>query len=303
MIGQLIGSLTGLATSIIDGKTQIKLTEAEIKKKQLTGEIDWDLEAMRATENSWKDEWITLLFSIPLILAFCGEWGNAIVAQGFASLEIMPQWYQIALGGIVSASIGMRSVSKFFGKNNVIKMPQLSETDRQFIILEKQQELIREQAKLIVEKKMTFQLSNRSKGRLEGVNPQLVQVVNEAIKRTKIDFGVTCGMRTVEEQEKLVASGASQTMKSKHLEGRAVDLVAYIGSNITWKLNKYDEIADAMAEAARKKGIAIKWGAAWSVGDIAKYSGSMEDAMNEYIDLRRSQGRRPFIDAPHFEMM
>jgi hypothetical protein len=36
--------------------------------------------------------------------------------------------------------------------NNVIKMPQLSEADRQFIILEKQQELIREQAKLIEEK-------------------------------------------------------------------------------------------------------------------------------------------------------
>jgi len=116
MIGALISSLTGLATSIIDGKTQVKLTEAEIKKKQLTGEIDWDIEAMRATENSWKDEWITLLFSIPLILAFCGDWGNDIVARGFASLEVMPQWYQIALGGIVSASIGMRSVSKFFGK-------------------------------------------------------------------------------------------------------------------------------------------------------------------------------------------
>jgi len=29
----------------------------------------------------------------------------------------------------------------------------------------------------------------------------------------------------------------------------------------------------------------------------------MEDAMNEYIDLRRSQGRRPFIDGPHFELM
>jgi peptidoglycan L-alanyl-D-glutamate endopeptidase CwlK len=188
-------------------------------------------------------------------------------------------------------------------KDNVIKMPQLSEVDRQFIALEKQQQQIREQAKLIAEKKMTFQLSNRSKGRLEGVNPQLVQVVNEAIKRTKIDFGVTCGMRTVEEQEKLVASGASQTMKSKHLEGRAVDLVAYIGSNITWKLNKYDEIADAMAEAARNQGIAIKWGAAWSVGNIAEWDGSMEDAMNSYVDLRRSQGRRPFIDAPHFEMM
>ena len=116
MIGQLIGSLTGLATSIIDGKTQLKLTEAEIKKKQLTGEIDWDIAAIKATENSWKDEWITLLFSVPLILAFCGEWGNEIVTAGFVALEVMPMWYQVALGGIVSASIGMRSVSKFFGK-------------------------------------------------------------------------------------------------------------------------------------------------------------------------------------------
>lgn len=116
MIGQLISSLGGLAASVIDSKTQLKLTEAEIKKKQLTGEIDWDIEAIRATQNSWKDEWITLLFSIPLILAFCGDWGNEIVQAGFTSLEAMPTWYQYSLGGIVSASIGMRSVSKFFGK-------------------------------------------------------------------------------------------------------------------------------------------------------------------------------------------
>ena len=112
----IITSLAGLATSVIDGKTQIKLTEAEIKKKQLTGEIDWDIQAIKATQNSWKDEWITLLFSIPLILAFCGDWGNQIVQAGFTSLETMPTWYQYSLGGIVSASIGMRSVSKFFGK-------------------------------------------------------------------------------------------------------------------------------------------------------------------------------------------
>jgi hypothetical protein len=115
MIG-ILTSLAGLATSVIDSKTQLKLTEAEIKKKQLTGEIDWDIEAIRATQNSWKDEWITLLFSIPLILAFCGDWGNQIVQAGFTSLEAMPTWYQYSLGGIVSASIGMRSVSKFFGK-------------------------------------------------------------------------------------------------------------------------------------------------------------------------------------------
>jgi len=150
---------------------------------------------------------------------------------------------------------------------------------------------------------MSFKLSSRSEGRLEGINPQLIEVVKTAITLTKVDFGVTCGMRTVEEQEKLVASGASQTMKSKHLEGRAVDLVAYIGPNVTWSLNKYDELADAMAAAAKQKGVALKWGAAWTVGNIADWDGSMEDAMNTYVDVRRSQGRRPFIDAPHFEMM
>ena len=36
--------------------------------------------------------------------------------------------------------------------HNVIPIPQLSELDKQFIALEKQQELIREQAKLIEEK-------------------------------------------------------------------------------------------------------------------------------------------------------
>ena len=36
--------------------------------------------------------------------------------------------------------------------HNVIPIPQLSELDKQFITLEKQQEQIREQAKLIAEK-------------------------------------------------------------------------------------------------------------------------------------------------------
>ena len=150
---------------------------------------------------------------------------------------------------------------------------------------------------------MGFSLSSRSLKKLEGVDETLVAVVKEAINLTKIDFGVTFGMRTLEEQQKLYDSGRSQTMKSKHLDGRAVDLVAYFGSDISWELNVYDDICDAMAEAARRHRLAVKWGAAWSEGDIRIYTGTAEDAMNAYVDLRRSQGRRPFIDAPHFEMM
>jgi len=150
---------------------------------------------------------------------------------------------------------------------------------------------------------MGFKLSSRSLGKLEGVNDQMIAVVHGAIKTTKIDFGVTFGMRTVEEQEKLVAAGRSQTMKSKHLTGHAVDLMAYVDGSGCWELNVYDDLADAMAESARAEGVAVKWGAAWSEGDIRDYSGTAEDAMMAYIDLRRSQGRRPFIDGPHFELM
>ena len=109
-------------------------------------------------------------------------------------------------------------------------------------------------------------------------------------------------MRTWEEQEALVAS-ASQTMKSKHLDGHAVDLMAYVGSRGSWELNLYDDIADARKQAAIDLDIGLRWGAAWTVSDIRHWDGTMEEAMQSYIDTRRGQGRRPFIDAPHFELV
>lgn len=150
---------------------------------------------------------------------------------------------------------------------------------------------------------MAFKLSQRSLGRLEGVKPELVDVVKRAIELTTIDFGVIEGLRTEERQKELVEKGASKTMKSKHLDGNAVDLMAYIGSRGSWELNLYDNLADAMREAAIELGVRIKWGAAWSVECLNDWEGTAEEAMNSYVDLRRSQGRRPFIDAPHFELV
>ena len=148
-----------------------------------------------------------------------------------------------------------------------------------------------------------FKLSKRSLSRLAGVDEALTECCVRAIELTKVDFGVTCGMRTIEQQEKLVAAGKSQTMKSKHLEGKAVDLVAYCDGEISWELNLYDDVAEAMRSAANEIGLeGLRWGAAWHIDDICEFYGTMESANLEYIDLRRSQGRRPFIDAPHFEI-
>jgi hypothetical protein len=148
---------------------------------------------------------------------------------------------------------------------------------------------------------MGFKLGKRSIERLDGVDDDIVKVVKRAIELTSIDFGVTQGLRTVEEQKELVAKGASKTMRSKHLTGKAVDVVAYIGSRISWEITLYDNIAEAMREAAIELGVAIRWGAAWHIPDITKYKGTMQEATDEYVALRVSQGKRPFIDAPHFE--
>ena len=154
---------------------------------------------------------------------------------------------------------------------------------------------------------MTFKLSQRSKNNLKGVHPKLVRATELALTYSDVDFGVTCGLRTQTEQELLVAAGKSQTMKSKHLRqadgySHAVDLVAYIGGSVCWELNVYDNLADAMKKAAREVGLSIRWGGSWHISDITVYSGTAEEAMNEYIDLRRSQSRRVFLDCPHFEI-
>lgn len=147
-----------------------------------------------------------------------------------------------------------------------------------------------------------FKLSQRSLSNLEGVNVKLVMVVHRAIALTEIDFGVTEGLRTVERQQELVARGASKTMKSKHLTGNAVDLVAYLDGRVSWELSLYDEIADAMRFAARNVGVDLRWGGAWNVPNVCNWCGTMEAAMNGYIDHCRAHGRRPFLDGPHFQI-
>lgn len=126
MIQALIGPLTELAGGWLKGKADaqaaaanLKLVEAEAKatimKSAATSEAEWEKIMAEGSQSSWKDEWLTILFSVPLVLCFTGEWGRKTVSDGFAALESMPEWYQYTLGVIVAASFGVRSATKFFG--------------------------------------------------------------------------------------------------------------------------------------------------------------------------------------------
>ena len=111
---------------------------------------------------------------------------------------------------------------------------------------------------------MMFKLGPRSLARLEGVHPDLVKVVMRAIELTPVDFTVLEGLRTPERQKTLVAAGASQTLKSRHLDGHAVDLGAWVDEQVDWSWPLYHKIADAMKTAAADLKIPIEWGGDWS---------------------------------------
>jgi len=126
MIQALIGPVSDLLGGWLKGKASaqaaaanLKLVEAEAKatimKSAATSQADWEKIMAQGSQSSWKDEWLTVLFSIPLVLSFCGDWGRTITERGFAALEAMPDWYQYTLGVIVAASFGVRSATRFFG--------------------------------------------------------------------------------------------------------------------------------------------------------------------------------------------
>lgn len=108
-----------------------------------------------------------------------------------------------------------------------------------------------------------YSLGVRSKARLKGVHPDLVKVVEKAIQLTTVDFTVLEGVRDAVRQKKLVESGASQTMNSRHLTGHAVDLGAWVDDQVDWSWPLYHKINAAMQEASKLVGVPIEWGGNW----------------------------------------
>lgn len=161
---------------------------------------------------------------------------------------------------------------------------------------------------------MTYVLGSRSRKNLEGVHPRLVKVVHHAIKITDQDFTIlnTGGVRTVAQQRELVRKGSSKTMNSLHLPqadgfGHAVDLVPWIEGSPRWEWEPIYHVAVAMHKAAKEEGLILRWGAVWDrdfneLMDSTPTADEAEDEVQAYVARRRAQGKRAFIDGPHYEI-
>lgn len=127
-----------------------------------------------------------------------------------------------------------------------------------------------------------FKFGARSLRELQDVVPDLVAVAKLALKLSEVDFAITDGKRTLEEQKEYVRTGASITMKSRHLTGHAVDVCACLpNGKISYAKPLMFKIKEAFFAAAKELNVPIRWG-----GDFNQ-NGKEDDS---------------FYDSPHFEI-
>lgn len=138
---------------------------------------------------------------------------------------------------------------------------------------------------------------------LDGVHPHLVNVVRRAQElRPNLEFCITEGVRSEARQRQLVASGASQTMKSRHLTGHAVDIAPVLDGQPVWDWPLVYLVAAAMCAAAIDLNTDVEWGAVWDKSLLELNPADMEGEHADYVARRKAVGRKAFSDGPHFQL-
>lgn len=113
MWASIIGGLVGVASSWVKGKQQITQAKAEahatVLLKSTADVAEWESLQAKASATSWKDEYLTLVFSIPAIVEY--------FQHGMEGLSNMPTWYQGLLAIMFAASFGIRKAVSIFGRH------------------------------------------------------------------------------------------------------------------------------------------------------------------------------------------
>ena len=116
-----------------------------------------------------------------------------------------------------------------------------------------------------------FKLSRRSYARLTGVDPRLVYLCEQSIKRTRMDFGIAYlgGRRTAEQQNELFSEGRSTkdgyNQLSKHQSGQAFDVIPFVRGKVVENDWNYAMICQAILSTALDLELKIRTGSDWNI--------------------------------------
>lgn len=109
----LIGPVVELASGWLKGRKEIQQATIQKEVQVLQNEANWDAVQAEASKSSWKDEWLTILVSIPMIMAFIPGMKDEVMS-GFDVLASCPEWYQYLIGVVFAASFGIKKVTDIF---------------------------------------------------------------------------------------------------------------------------------------------------------------------------------------------
>ena len=117
MLKALLGPITNLIGGYMKNKAEEKQAKHEAKIAVIQNDANWEETMAAASANSWKDEFWTLILSIPIFMVGYAIAANDVtvidrVHLGFAALSELPEWYQYLLFIAISSSFGIRGVSK-----------------------------------------------------------------------------------------------------------------------------------------------------------------------------------------------
>lgn len=117
MLNMLLGPAMELGKEFLKGKADEKKAIQQRKINAIQNDADWESKMADATKNSWKDEFFSIILSLPLIaVAYSVAMDDvtiiARVNEGFEALNKLPEWYQYLLFIAVSASFGLKSADK-----------------------------------------------------------------------------------------------------------------------------------------------------------------------------------------------
>lgn len=87
-------------------------TDANIKKIA-TGQVaDIAWEKTSLEQSGWKDEYWTIVLSLPMIMCFIPGLVT-YVERGFMALQQTPLWYRYVVGLAIGSAFGVKSVANF----------------------------------------------------------------------------------------------------------------------------------------------------------------------------------------------